>query len=124
MNVPELLSAIEKVIDKGQRANVKERRTVDAYTVPRFGALTQEVNEVLAYLRSEARTSRSVATRLPLMEAKWAKCRAEKGNRRQMKIESRQAYFCQQAASRRARRTSIETVEAARHKQRLTQFQS
>lgn len=104
MDVPELLFAMKKMFDKEQQADFTERRTVNGYTVSRFGEhFTQQVKDVLAYVRSDGRVSRSIATRLPQIEAKWEKCRAEKGNRRQMKIEARQAYYRQYQASRRAR---------------------
>lgn len=110
MTVPELLFAVEKDTEKRQQADVTEVMTVD--TVPRFEThSTPEIHAALAYIRSSGGTIRSPAVRLPLIKAKWEQCRAEKGNRRQMKIEVRQAYLHQRAALRRARERSVEAVK-------------
>ena len=103
MILSDLLSEMSKVIQEGKKqTGSREPKTVDGYTVPRTGDfLTPQQNAFLAHVLKEVGLLPPVAQRLPTIRAKWEECRAEKGKRRQLKIEARRDYDRQYEASRR-----------------------
>ena len=83
MNVLDLLSAMQYMIQRGRRQeNSTGVATVYGYTVPQQGALmTPEVEFILAYQPPQKRTIMTTQRR-SAKEAKWAEKRFDEGIRR------------------------------------------
>lgn len=94
MNLSDLLSEMPTVIQKG-KVEVRARQliTADGCTVSRTcDDLTPEQNAFWALLSKGVQPRPSVAERLPAILSKWEQCRAQKGKRRQLKMEAREAF--------------------------------